>query len=336
LGSLVEFFVDPRFQSHYERFKGSDGWIDKAFLTYMGLGGANDTISGEEDLLVQSVHHFSTAPIVVTNFNARVPDSMTLDRFPNLVLMHARSTSTIGKSFNFNKFTAMLFAKVKRGLVLDADQFVNHGVDYMLQRAAEETTAQYPYPIMPVHWMSRDPESSDMADYPAHYTWVFKSPDAPTRTMRWGHAHPTWSHHALPWLAKWTSYALAPDATKPPAWLTDQGHLEDEDLMNVAMWADNATKQWCKYDLPGPGDFEVYLKQVGQPGMWKDSKFYPHGIPLVFFTAHAAKEPDTSHKWLSKLWDDTDDRRKPILYNGQWFNSSAALRAHDAALRCII
>merc|ERR1719494_1380995 len=102
--------------------------------------------------------------------------------------------------------------------------------------------------------------------------------------------------------------------------------------MNLALWADNATKQWCKDDLPGPSDFEAYLQQAGQPGMFKDSKFYPRGIAMIYFTAHAAKEPAKSHEWLEKLWDDNDDRRKAILYDGQWFGSAAALKAHDAEL----
>merc|ERR1711957_806275 len=104
--------------------------------------------------------------------------------------------------------------------------------------AAEETTKEYPYPIQPVHWMTRDPEASDMKGQPETYKWTWKSPEgAPNRTMRWGHAHPTWSHFALPWIAKWTSYVLAPQLfmKEAPAWLLKQGYFEDEDLMNVAL-----------------------------------------------------------------------------------------------------
>merc|ERR1719232_932897 len=99
----------------------------------MSLKEKLDNIGGEEDLLVQSIHHFSAMPIVVANFGNLVPASWTPERFPNLVLMHARNIADLRKSFTFNKHTAMMFSKIKSGLFLDADQFVNHGVDDMLQ-----------------------------------------------------------------------------------------------------------------------------------------------------------------------------------------------------------
>lgn len=230
----------------------------------------------------------------------------------------------------------MLFTKVKGGVVLDADQWVNRGVDAMVERAFEETTRDYPYPVMPVHWMSRDPESDDMKQFPPHYTFSFKGEGAPKRSMRWGHSHPTWTHFALPWLARWTSYELAPNATGAPAWLTAQGPVSDEPLMNFALWADGLTKQWCKFDIPTVGDFGTYLSQSDKRvKLYADSKFFPNGIAFIFFTAHDAKRPDQSYDWLTKLWEPKDDRRKAILYDGKWFGSGQALRGYDPTLNCI-
>uniref|UniRef100_A0A7S0B1H8 Uncharacterized protein n=1 Tax=Pyrodinium bahamense TaxID=73915 RepID=A0A7S0B1H8_9DINO len=338
LGELVEFFVDGNFSGTYNKLKGADGWIDKAFVAFMGLRSSSDKIGAEMDLLVQSVHHFSEKPVLVTNFGDRVPSSWTPKRFPNLVLLHARSTRDVtAKSFNFNKLTSMLFTKVKTGIALDADQWVNHGLDYLFGRAAEESTKDYPYPILPVHWMSRDPESNDMKGYPEGYAWHFVAADAPKRSMRWGHAHPTWTHHALPWLARWTSFVLAPTRTSPPRWLLQQGWIEDEDLLNVGLWAEGVTKQWCKYDTPSPSDFTTYLQQRVQNGgmLGPDSKWYPHGIAYIFFTAHDAKKPEESYGFLKKLWDDSDDKRKAIYYRGQWFGSGKALREFDPGLKCM-
>lgn len=275
----------------------------------------------------------------MANFGRRLPRSWTPKRFPRLVVLHARSTRELHQSFNFNKHTAMLFSKIKSGLVLDADQFANRGLDVLLQRAAQETTKAYPYPIQPVHWLSRDPEASDMRAYPKEYTWEwYGSEGVPQRTMRWGHAHPTWSHYALPWLAKWTSYVLAPNSTEAPAWLTRQGKIEDEDLMNVALWATSgATKQWCKYDIMQPDDFDMYMmQQEGNDTLFADSKYYPQGIPLVFLTAHAAKLPLISHWWLGRLWDQGSTTRKPIFHEGKWFSSAQELYAYDPALPCMI
>lgn len=313
LGLLVSFYVDPAWLGNYRRLVGQDTWIEEAFITYMGMKQEHDRIAAEEDMLVQSMRHFSRKPLVVANFNKRIPKHWDPAQYPRMVLMHARSTTSFHKSFNFNKITAMLFTKVKSGMVLDADQFANEGVDLMLKRASEETNRQYPYPIMPVHWMSRDPDSSDMAVYPARYTWRFKSKEAPVRSMRWG--------------------VLAPQS-HAPKWLQEQGHLEDEELLNVALWAEAGTKQWCRYDLTSPNMFDKYLKQDSRVNMMQDEKYYPKGIAYVYITAHDAKKPEESHEWLSKLW--SEEYHSEILYDGHWFTSAEELKSYDPTLKCIV
>merc|ERR1712151_191861 len=124
-----------------------------------------------------------------------------------MVLVHGRPMIQ-GNSLNFNKLRAMMFTKVLTGILVDADQFVNKGMDSMFQRTEEESTADYPFPIMPVHWTSQDPQSND--GYPYKFSFDDHA-DAPNRTMRWGHAHPTWTHHAYAFLAKWTSFVLKPE-----------------------------------------------------------------------------------------------------------------------------
>lgn len=362
LGSMVEFYVDPRFKGNYEKFKGPDGWIERAYLTYQGLSLVEDKIAAEEDLLVQSIHHFSKYPVVLTSFGRRVSEHMTPERFPNLVVMHARnSTSAIHKSFNFNKLNSMLFTKVKGGVALDADQWVNDGVDVMMDRAFDETTKDYPYPVMPVHFVSRDPESDDMKQYPPHFAFAFRSKDPPARTMRWGHAHPTWTYHALPWLARWTSWALAPEKTGVPVWLQEeqeQNTLSDEGLLNVASWADGLTKQWCKFDIPSDTHFSTYLsqgklyneidqgfgaasaailqqQQIDRQVLGIDSKYYPKGIPFLFLTNHDAKNPESSYSWLARLWKSSGKTCKHILYDDKWFTNGKTLKEYDPSLQCI-
>mmetsp|Transcript_109861 Transcript_109861/g.342428 ORF Transcript_109861/g.342428 Transcript_109861/m.342428 type:complete len:488 (+) Transcript_109861:81-1544(+) len=339
LGPLTEFFVDERFAAAAARLRATDGWLPQAFVSFVGLTLSNGArIGAEMDLLIQSVHHFSEKPIVVVNFGSLVPTTWTPDRFPRLILMHARDAKALtGKSFNFNKLTAMMFTKVKTGIALDADQWVNHGLDYLFGRAEEETTKDYPYPIMPVHWMSRDPESNDMRGYPDSYTFHFASSGGPRRSMRWGHAHPTWAHHALPWLAIWTARVLAPAKTGAPRWLQEQGWVEDEDLLNMALWDANATKQWCKYDTPSPGDFRLYLSQQVQERtkVMPDSKWFPNGIAYIFFTAHDAKKPRESYQLLRQLWSLDDDSRRAVYYGGHWFGSGKALQRFDPALKCM-
>lgn len=329
LGAMVELYTDPKFDTINTKLRLLDGWIPEAFVTFVGLHGTTEKTSEEADLLLQSVHHFSTRPILVVNFLDWVPDEWTPERFPNMVLLHGKPLVR-DKPFFFNKFRAMLFSKVKTGIVLDADQWANRGLDVMFRRAREETNSEYPYPIMPVHWLSKDPESDDYQGY----AFKFKHADAPPRTMRWGHAHPTWTHHALSFLSTWTSYILAPDKTDAPAWLLAEGAVPDEDLMNFGLWAEKATKQWCKFDIPAPDVFDMFEKQDGGALQYQDKKWYPNGIPLMFFTAHDAKGPAVSLKYLTELWPG-DDARSVILYNATWFRSGAALAKYDPSLKCL-
>merc|ERR1719487_3233296 len=95
----------------------------------------------------------------------------------------------------------MILSRVRTGIQLDADHFVVPGVDNLFQRTQEEVTESYPFPIMPVHWMSRDDDPKFPVMPYAGYAFHCKA--CPNRTMRWGQAHPTWTHWALPFIAKW-------------------------------------------------------------------------------------------------------------------------------------
>jgi hypothetical protein len=340
LSDMVELKVDTRFRDNYERFKDEDGWIPKALLTYMGLKAPRDKIGAEEDLLVQSIHRFSKYPVVLVNYGTHVPKHMRPDRFPNLVLMHAHESATdLGKGFNLNKLNSMMFAKIKGGLVVDADQWISSGVDIMIDRAFDETTKDYPYSIMPVHFMSRDPDDSSMKTMPPAYTFRPKSANFPKQTMHWGHAHPTWTHYALPWIAKWTSYVLAPEKTSAPSWLKEEGFVSDEPLMNFAIWAEGLTKQWCKYDVPDINLYEGYLAEPqkaydGYPSV----KYYPKGKALMFFTMHGEKRPQKSFDILMEVYAsaDKEEHRKPIMYDEKWFGSGKELREYDPDLKCMV
>jgi hypothetical protein len=346
LGELVEFYVHPDFEANYRRLVDAEGWIPEAFVTYVRANGNKAKVAAQEDVLVRSIHHFSHKPVVVALFGSYLPESFKVNKFPNLVVMQGRDCHDYtDESFNFNKMTSMIFTKVRAGMVLDADQFVNAGVDKMFPRISEETTKEYPYPIMPAHWMSRDPQGKDMIKEQREYAFNFVSYEAPVRTMHWGHAHPTWTYYAFPWLAQWTSYALRPVQTKSPHWLQVQGHLEDEDVLNMGLWASKATKQWCKFDLTSPDEFKTYVKRHDNPTphpdqISYDGRWYPRGIALLYYTAHDAKDPAKSADWLQKLWqDDNMEKQKSdrsILYDGHWFSSAHELYAYDPNLKCLV
>mmetsp|Transcript_71220 Transcript_71220/g.180303 ORF Transcript_71220/g.180303 Transcript_71220/m.180303 type:complete len:468 (-) Transcript_71220:26-1429(-) len=296
---MMKAWVDPRFKGNFQRlYSNGTNWIDEAFINYFSAPSESSAFAKETELLVESVHEFSEKPIVVFDFGeepCKVPH-WTSERFPRLVLLRAKPIQE-GVSFNFNKIRAMLLAKARTGVVVDSDQFVFRGADQMFERTRQEGGADYPYPIMPVHWMSRDD-----GDALGYRVYKFKCPDCPKRTMRWGHAHPTFTYHALPFLGD----LLAGELDNPRHVLDTTVNVpEDEDALNVGLWDVGATKQWCKFDVPWPSLFETYarLDADNLEGCcnYKDDKWYPEGVPLMFFTAHAAKDTDQARRIMAQL-----------------------------------
>merc|ERR1712217_756099 len=88
----------------------------------------------------------------------------------------------------------MIGSRTAVGIQLDTDQIIFAGMDQVFEGTRREITAHHPWPLLPVHWMSRDP-------YPGngYAVYVFTAYNG-THTMRWSHAHPTWSYWALAFL----------------------------------------------------------------------------------------------------------------------------------------
>ena len=125
---------------------------------------------------------------------------------------------------------------------------------------------------MPVHWMARYNEPGRKIDgyggYAIRYPGDAKDvggagdPNFPPR-HRWAHCHPTWTHHALPFIADallnklnygiWSKLprvvegitaAGGKPVPNPPQYMG-----EDEDILNVLLWRYGKYKLWCKWDL---------------------------------------------------------------------------------------
>jgi hypothetical protein len=114
--------------------------MQEGFITYFA-GPPDGKHAKMVEMLVISVHEFSTRPIVVVHFGMSAPLDWTVAKFPRMVLLHmAPLPANSGRSFNFNKMRAMIVARIRVGVQLDADQFVAPGVDALFARTAEEVT----------------------------------------------------------------------------------------------------------------------------------------------------------------------------------------------------
>eukprot|EP00419_Tripos_fusus_P040274 CAMPEP_0172791856 /NCGR_PEP_ID=MMETSP1074-20121228/208679_1 /TAXON_ID=2916 /ORGANISM="Ceratium fusus, Strain PA161109" /LENGTH=583 /DNA_ID=CAMNT_0013628919 /DNA_START=62 /DNA_END=1813 /DNA_ORIENTATION=+ len=342
--SLMRAWVDDRFVGNYKRFFKEKGWAERGFVNYYaGAPGGKHVRMTEE--LINSVHAFSSEPIIVFHFGTFTPKTWSAEKWPQLVLFHAAPIPPHAhRSFNFNKLRAMLLCRVRVGMQLDSDQFVAPGVDAIFGRTAQEITKDYAMPILPVHFLDRTPQ--DTGAY-----WARYCPGDVCRwqTTRWGHAHPTWTFWALPWIGRWLRRNFRDE------WLPEKkgGEMsalrvtdipEDEDLLNVGTWEEGGTKQWCKIDLPGPDDFNALLHT--DPGAkrctWScgnvspDRRFHPQGAAKVFYTAHHAVDPMATIRWVAQLKSRKNSLPPPIMYRGRFYKTGQEMMAEHPNVKCII
>jgi len=343
---LADTWIEPGFEKNFHNLYGADGWIDEAYVSYMAF---KKTKSDTEDQilgLVKSIHANSKRPIIVVNYGT-VP-SVRLDpkTFPRLIILHSLDLSKLPNSiaFNFNKFRAMMSSKVRTGVQLDADQIVYGKADRMFARTAEEVTAAYPYPILPVHWMSKD-DDPEFKEHP-YAIYDFKCDYCAKRTMRWGHAHPTYTFWALPFLSESLIDVMNHRKLQDGQNL---GSMEDEDILNVKLWEKKADKQWCKFDIPWVHEFDEFIRSdmgAGNASPDQDPKFYPDGIPKVFYTAHHANDYKETMNSLMNFAAKRSEimARKPIMFRNykkgpseaEFFETGKELAAAHPELKCII
>uniref|UniRef100_A0A7S2K2N4 Uncharacterized protein n=1 Tax=Zooxanthella nutricula TaxID=1333877 RepID=A0A7S2K2N4_9DINO len=317
---MMSVFLECDFVQNYLRWTTNESdWLEEAFVTYVA-GNKASTYEWQAMNLVRSVDVFSSRPIVVVVFGESFVPPMAWRAMPNVLVYRMMPIKLGGRgvSFNFNKLRAMVSARVAVGVQLDTDQLVAPYIDLMFEGTRREINEYYPWLMLPVHWMSREDKK------PAPYwEYRFEGWGGP-RSIRWGHAHPTWSYWALPFLCDILQERFV-TAQKPGTqirvWQLDQavkrGLLvvlkedlkemrkaqdepfmsEDEDMMNVALWRDKVEKNWCKFDL----EWGVYKDRMSlQANMYWDTKWYPNGVPILFLSMHNTKMFEITD-WLLSL-----------------------------------
>eukprot|EP00039_Didymoeca_costata_P017607 m.326602 g.326602 ORF g.326602 m.326602 type:complete len:727 (-) comp16560_c0_seq7:253-2433(-) len=290
-------------------------WMDRIYVTYFKGSPSGMAHSMMVSNLIRSVHLFSKEYILV--FVVGQP-TLSVDWdpevFPRLIIIHANPLETMNHgdkvSFNFNKFRSMLL-RIRSGVQLDADMINGPNCDLLFKATEKYITADYPYPIMPVHWMTRFKSADGYSTYAVQYPGdnPENKENWPPR-LRWAHCHPTWTFYALPFVADALVCKLSyQEWKKIPRVIEGIGHVpepnpqsymsEDEDLLNILLWRYKATRQWCKWDVE-PGLYERFLSQAPNDAM-SDRKWYPNGVPLVFVSMHNTKETVQTDALLKRI-----------------------------------
>jgi len=277
---------------------------------------------------------------------AGIPD-LEPERFPKLILLHARGLPLVDghrMSFNFNKLRAVLLGHVKTGASLDSDMMmVGPHADQLLHRTEEEVTESYPWPMMPTHFLTRDPRDCQQGSpfIQSGNRLSYDCPGCPMPTMRWGQAQPSWTFWSLPFFARWLGAKLAGRS--------EQGvntYLigEDEDLLNVALWSEGATKAWCMYQMGGVSFvWENYFPEhaPGPSPFYEDPRFFPEGVPLGFFFSHAEKELEKVDQALVMLEEKHRSNAsatppKAFFHMMKFYDTFAQLKAEHQDLKCTL
>lgn len=292
------------------------------------------------DVLLKSVHEFSTRPIVVMGIGSDPPFST--DTYPRMI---ARKMTRAPRSVYFNKLKAVLECPIKfggwpkacncfvycalptcstlepRGLndahellsligvVVESDDIVNWNVDRLFAVARKHAKQ---FPLLPRH-----PQSTQLTrTYAARFAAPGYTP------VPYGHAHLIYSHLTMPFFKR--TYEDAQRADGPP---------HDELAVNNRLWMEKATDQACLYD-PYAGRYKIWVNQKWPAGQWDDSR--PSGFPgskvlVAFHLIHGDKTVSTA---LSTLEDLKRNRGKPVYTNGTHWAQTAEEFGHHPGVYC--
>jgi len=334
----MEVFQDKRFKENYHHVYKSDGWADSAWVNYVAVKKSGGVFGKLTERLVESIHRFSQHPIIVVNFGQEAPEELSPRRFPRLVLLHARGFDpALRLSFNFNKLRAILLAQAKVGASLDSDMLlVGPQADQLLNRTAEEITEKYRFPMMPTHFLDRDlrDKNSGKGNF-----LPYSCKNCPEPTMRWGQAQPTWTHWSFPFVSRWLTAKMKGRSQNG---VPTDDIAEDEDLLNVALWSEGATKSWCAFQTGGINFLWENLYPQHPPGpypYYEDPRYFPAGIPVAFWFGHAEKDPahiDNALTFLSDSSRINTQPPKPFYHNMTFFASFKELKQAYPDLKCTL
>lgn len=367
LHGLLEYFLPSTFEATYSKYFDDKGFTDAGIVGFFYIQDNDPSQSS----YVKSMENWIRALDANTDLPAlvyHVGETSTFlkllhiwspKKFPKLVLFHMVDYESLfkkGQGFSrhdaphTNKARAQILSHVRTGIIIDTDEIilpVAGGIDKLVRRTQEESNEDYPYPILQVHWMSRDPRSDD-GGYNKYDFHCESDPVLCGKQMaRWAQNNvQTWSAAALPFVVTaWEDFML------------ENGPKEvvhtsmDEPTINWHLWKAGALKQWCRFDIPFPEELpyagktpaEIRLALDAYPGhTYKDPLYYPNGVPGASLAVHNMKNAEDSSALLGVAHDLTASANFGLLrgevswsYMGKTFTADQ-LKASYPDLKCLL
>ncbi|MBS0605161.1 MAG: hypothetical protein JSS60_09040 [Verrucomicrobia bacterium] len=209
---------EPAAQQDYR-----EGWVAYATPNYFSI----------LEVMIASVHAFSTHPIVAVGVNADIPFST--EKYPRLIKKRI-DVDLANRSPYLYKPQAILASGLDSGIYIDADVILNKNCDELFKNAALVKD----YPLCPLH------------ENDAYVSWeAMEFFGLSERSMHYVHADMiVFSKECQPFLKEWCDTCLNYPWLGSPCY--------DETLLNVILWKTGATTHLPTID-PYNAYFANYL-----------------------------------------------------------------------------
>lgn len=254
---------------------------------------------------IMSVHLFTKHPVILYYIGDFSKADFDFSDFKRLIIFQVNNER---QHVWFSKIRSAILSPVKVGHILESDSLVYSGIERLMLRIEEEITEKYPYPMMTQHWDKRDVVKGNGTIYPL---------DIPQskRSMRYMHAHLSWTIYAKDFLS--TLYVD----------IQSGKYRDDEMALNLNLWKNNLTKQWCFYDV-----FSDWVDPDRTSRDWNGNTAY---FPYII---HGEKDP-LRQKVLLKNMMNIKKANKDTYYvidNKVYFNFNDKVPFDDKRHGCII
>lgn len=244
--------------------------IEEGFVTF-----ATPNYFGVLEVLLESVHHFSTRPIVVFGVGCDIPWST--QRFPRMI--KKRLDNCQGNIFA-QKPRIMLESGLKYGVYVEADDIANQGVDKLFEWAHMVKD----FPLCPIH--PHDP--NDQAN-------IMQFLNVKTKSMHYIHAHVIFADSCKKFIAEWYDACVL---------LGQYARNADETILNVLLWKYGVTDHLLVYD-PYFENYEEYTTDEHPPRGFNQDRLY-------YYLFHGCKDAVMARKVLKALIENAS--RSNLIY----------------------
>ncbi len=258
---LILFFLFV-FSGIYSENMFNEPQVEEGFVTF-----ATKNYFPLLRVLLDSVHYFSTRPIVVYGVNDDIPFSY--QDYPRMIKRRL-DIDFKKESIFYTKPRIILESKILKGIYVEADDIIYKGVDALF----EQCRLIEKYPLCPRHVSDPDNQQNIM-----HALGVSK------KSMPYVHGHVIFSNSCMPFIREWYKTCLALHDLRPANW--------DETILNVLLWRYNVTKYADVFD-PSYRWLDYFLAGDIPPRLYPFSNVH-------CYMFHGCKDPKEAHAIFERL-----------------------------------